>query len=77
MAVSGLSVVGRHKYGVFPLKGGVMNKEDFSSKSQNSLLILKLIVMKKYQYINELPNKLPVFPLNNCLHCCLLLKLKG
>ena len=23
--------------------------------------------MKKYQYINELPNKLPVFPLNNCL----------
>ena len=23
--------------------------------------------MKKYQYISELPNKLPVFPLNNCL----------
>ena len=33
MAVSGLSVVGRDKYGVFPLKGKVMNVKD-ASKSQ-------------------------------------------
>ena len=33
MAVSGLSVVGRDKYGVFPLKGKVLNVKD-ASKSQ-------------------------------------------
>ena len=33
MAVSGLSVVGRDKYGVFPLKGKVMNVKD-STQSQ-------------------------------------------
>ncbi len=32
MAVSGLSEVGRDKYGVFPLKGKVMNVKDMSSK---------------------------------------------
>tara|TARA_B100000405_G_scaffold28990_1_gene20548 strand:+ start:944 stop:4255 length:3312 start_codon:yes stop_codon:yes gene_type:complete len=32
MAVSGLSEVGRDKYGVFPLKGKVMNVKDMSAK---------------------------------------------
>jgi DNA topoisomerase-2 len=32
MAISGLSVVGRDKYGVFPLKGKVMNVKDASKE---------------------------------------------
>ena len=32
MAVSGLSVVGRDKYGVFPLKGKVMNVRDATTE---------------------------------------------
>ena len=36
MAIAGLSVVGRDKYGVFPLKGKVLNVRDASIKQVNS-----------------------------------------
>lgn len=36
MAIAGLSVVGRDKYGVFPLKGKVLNVRDASIKQINS-----------------------------------------
>jgi len=36
LAVSGLSVVGRDRYGVFPLRGKVMNVRDVSSKVRPS-----------------------------------------
>ena len=32
MAISGLSVIGRDNYGVFPLKGKVLNVKDASQK---------------------------------------------
>jgi DNA topoisomerase-2 len=41
MAIAGLSVVGREKYGVFPLKGKLLNVLDIQ--------INKLQVMKKLQ----------------------------
>ena len=36
MAIAGLSVVGRDKYGVFPLKGKVLNVRDASIKQVTS-----------------------------------------
>ena len=61
MAVSGLSVVGRDKYGVFPLKGKVMNVKD-ASKSQimnnseitNLKKIIGLETGKEYKNLNSL-----------------------
>lgn len=61
MAVSGLSVVGRDKYGVFPLKGKVMNVMD-ASKEQilnnaeitNLKKILGLVANKKYENTKSL-----------------------
>ena len=61
MAVSGLSVVGRDKYGVFPLKGKVMNVMD-ASKEQilnnaeitNMKKILGLEAGKKYTNLKSL-----------------------
>ena len=42
MAISGLSVVGSDKYGVFPLKGKLLNVRDASIKqiSENSEIII-------------------------------------
>jgi DNA topoisomerase-2 len=61
MAISGLSVVGRDRYGVFPLKGKVMNVKD-ASKSQimnnaeitNMKKILGLETGKEYKDTNSL-----------------------
>ena len=40
MAIAGLSIVGRDKYGVFPLKGKVLNVRDAQSKA-DSLVTVK------------------------------------
>ena len=55
MAVSGLSVVGRDKYGVFPLKGKVMNVRDATTSQimknteiTNLKKIIGLETNKKY-----------------------------
>merc|ERR1719386_215954 len=55
LAVAGLSVVGRDKYGVFPLKGKVLNVRDASHKQvtgnteiQNIMKIVGLSVGKEY-----------------------------
>jgi len=55
LAVAGLSVVGRNRYGVFPLKGKLLNVRDASYKSvtsnaeiTNLLKILGLDMKKKY-----------------------------
>merc|ERR1719159_1565045 len=55
LAVAGLSVVGRDKYGVFPLKGKVLNVRDASYKQvtgnmeiQNIMKIIGLTVGKEY-----------------------------
>jgi len=61
MAVSGLSVVGRDRYGVFPLKGKVMNVKE-ASKSQimnnseitNLKKIIGLETGKEYKNTNSL-----------------------
>lgn len=61
MALSGLSVVGRDKYGVFPLKGKVMNVKDMpvdkianNDEITNIKKILGLESGKKYQNLNDL-----------------------
>ena len=61
MAVSGLSVVGRDKYGVFPLKGKVMNVKDASMEQimknmeiTNLKKILGLETGKKYKNTKSL-----------------------
>ena len=61
MAVSGLSVVGRDKYGVFPLKGKVMNVKDASMEQimknmeiTNFKKILGLETGKKYKNTKSL-----------------------
>lgn len=60
-AISGLSVVGRSNYGVFPLKGKVMNVKDMTLKRineneeiSNLKKILGLESGKKYKSIDEL-----------------------
>lgn len=60
-AISGLSIVGRDKYGVFPLKGKLLNVRDASSKQlianeeiNNLKQILGLQQDKKYKDISEL-----------------------
>jgi len=37
LAISGLSVVGRDNYGVFPLRGKMLNVRDASHKQVNSI----------------------------------------
>jgi len=61
MAISGLSVLGRDKFGVFPLKGKVMNVKDVSSQKINDnqeiahlKKILGLESGKKYDDVNSL-----------------------
>lgn len=61
MAISGLSVIGRDRYGVFPLRGKVMNVKDASSQkiSDNAEItalkkILGLEQNKKYSDVNSL-----------------------
>jgi DNA topoisomerase-2 len=60
-AISGLQVVGRERYGVFPLRGKVLNVKDISAekKANNSELanikkILGLQTGKKYTALSEL-----------------------
>ena len=61
MAISGLSEVGRNKYGVFPLKGKIMNVKDMNVKRVNDneeIANLKKIIgletSKEYENTNEL-----------------------
>jgi DNA topoisomerase II len=61
MAISGLSEVGRNKYGVFPLKGKIMNVKDMNTKRVNDneeIANLKKIIgletNKEYHDTNEL-----------------------
>ena len=61
MGTSGLSEVGRNKYGVFPLKGKIMNVKDTNMKKVNEneeITNLKKIVgletNKVYKDTNEL-----------------------
>ena len=61
MAISGLSVVGRDKYGVFPLKGKVLNVKDAplqkigdNEEINNIKKILGLHSGKEYTDLNEL-----------------------
>jgi len=60
-AISGLKVVGRERYGVFPLKGKILNVKDISAdkKMKNAELtyikqILGLEAGKKYKNLTEL-----------------------
>jgi len=61
LAVAGLSVVGRDKYGVFPLKGKVLNVRDASFKQvsgnteiQNLLKIMGLDFKAEYNSVSKL-----------------------
>ncbi len=61
LAVSGLSVVGREKYGVFPLRGKILNVRDASAAKiaeneeiKNLKRILGLEANKKYTDLREL-----------------------
>ena len=61
MAISGLSVIGRDNYGVFPLKGKVLNVKDASQKQiidnveiTNLIKILGLVRGKEYKNTNSL-----------------------
>ena len=61
LAVSGLGVVGRDKYGVFPLKGKVLNVREATHKQilenaeiNNLIKILGLQYKKKYESVEDL-----------------------
>ena len=61
MAISGLSEVGRDKYGVFPLKGKIMNVKDINTKRinendeiSNLKKIMGLETNKVYTSVDEL-----------------------
>merc|ERR1719326_2069021 len=61
LAVAGLGIVGRDRYGVFPLKGKVLNVRDASFKAitgnaeiQNILKIVGLDTRKEYQSLKQL-----------------------
>ena len=61
MAIAGLSVIGRDKYGVFPLRGKVLNVRDANIKQVNEnkeiiniKKILGLRTGKKYKDIKSL-----------------------
>ncbi|GFS90370.1 DNA topoisomerase 2-alpha [Nephila pilipes] len=61
LAVSGLGVVGRDKYGVFPLKGKILNVREATHKQilenaeiNNIIKIMGLQYKKKYESIDDL-----------------------
>lgn len=61
LAVSGLSVVGRDKYGVFPLKGKILNVREATHKQilenaeiNNVIKIMGLQYKKKYESVEDL-----------------------
>ncbi|KAF8771264.1 DNA topoisomerase 2-alpha like protein [Argiope bruennichi] len=61
LAVSGLGVVGRDKYGVFPLKGKILNVREASHKQilenaeiNNIIKIMGLQYKKKYESVDDL-----------------------
>ncbi|XP_077509861.1 DNA topoisomerase 2-alpha-like [Amblyomma americanum] len=61
LAVSGLSVVGRDKYGVFPLKGKILNVREATHKQilenaeiNNVIKIMGLQYKKKYESVDDL-----------------------
>ena len=61
LAMAGIEVVGRDRYGVFPLKGKLLNVRDASIKQitenqeiQNIIKILGLQVNKKYENVKQL-----------------------
>ena len=61
MAISGLSIIGRDNYGVFPLKGKVLNVKDASQKQimdnseiTNIKKILGLVEGKEYKNTSSL-----------------------
>tara|TARA_R110002074_G_scaffold35018_3_gene95831 strand:- start:2098 stop:5442 length:3345 start_codon:yes stop_codon:yes gene_type:complete len=61
MAISGLSVVGRNEYGVFPLRGKVLNVKEASLKQMNEnnelnnlIKIIGLEHQKEYENTNSL-----------------------
>ena len=61
MAIAGLSVVGRNKFGVFPLKGKILNVRDANTKqiinNQEIIYLKKIIGLesgKKYENIKSL-----------------------
>ena len=68
MAIAGLSEVGRDKYGVFPLKGKVLNVREASIKQINSnaifhatflalsILMPKLSILKRFWHWKVIKN---------------------
>ncbi|GBM04506.1 DNA topoisomerase 2-alpha [Araneus ventricosus] len=61
LAVSGLGIVGRDKYGVFPLKGKILNVREASHKQilenaeiNNIIKIMGLQYKKKYESVDDL-----------------------
>ena len=61
MAVAGLSIIGRQKYGIFPLKGKLLNVKDISTvkiSNNNEITNIKKILglknNKKYETLDEL-----------------------
>lgn len=61
MAISGLSVIGRDKYGVFPLRGKILNVKDATTQKisdNNEITAIKKILgleqNKKYKDVSEL-----------------------
>mmetsp|Transcript_77694 Transcript_77694/g.137624 ORF Transcript_77694/g.137624 Transcript_77694/m.137624 type:complete len:1519 (+) Transcript_77694:118-4674(+) len=61
LAVAGLGVVGRDRYGVFPLKGKVLNVREANFKQvtgnteiQNLLKILGMDIKREYDSVNDL-----------------------
>merc|ERR1711972_69884 len=61
LAVAGLSIVGRDRYGVFPLKGKVLNVRDANYKQvtgnteiQNLLKIVGLDLKREYNNVSPL-----------------------
>jgi len=61
MALAGLEVVGRDLYGIFPLRGKLLNVRDSKAKSvmeneeiKNIIKILGLKIGKKYDNVSEL-----------------------
>ena len=61
LAMSGLQIVGRDRYGVFPLKGKLMNVRDVATASilkndelQNLIKIMGLFIGKEYYDTRDL-----------------------
>jgi len=54
LAVSGLGVVGRDKYGVFPLRGKLLNVREASHKQVNYLVFGFIILCSNNYFIKYL-----------------------